>query len=421
MKTEAVGMAYQCLRRAADIFPGEAAIWQNIGKCFHEIQEIEKADEFFRVALKCKPNFHNALEGLSMTHLDRGRFGEAIEYCNRSLAENPDSVESKTNRGMGYLALRRWREGWRDYAVNLGHEKNRRIIQYGEEVPWDGTKGLSVAVYGEQGIGDEISFASVIPDLVRDSKRVVIECDARLKGLFRRSFPTCEVHGTRYIKNPRPEWRDEANVDSSVAMAGLCNFYRNEDKDFPGEPYLVPDPEMALQWRALLKSLGDKPKIGLAWQGGLPHTGRKRRTITLDTLSPLFKYDADWVSLQYVDNDDIEKAEEKYGVKIHDWAWGNRFADYDQTVALISELDLVISVCTTVVHAAGGLGKECWCLVPAFPMWRYLAKGSEFPWAKSVSLYRAKGTEWPVHLLMGRLRDKFGDRFKHRYSESKAA
>jgi tetratricopeptide (TPR) repeat protein len=423
MRSDSIGLAYQAFRRAADIFPGEAAIWHNIGKLYHEKQEDDKADEFFRKSLKCKGDFYNALEGLGMTHLNRAEFGQAIEYCNRALAENPDAQEAKINRGMAYLALKRWREGWRDYNVNVGKDKNRKEPIYGEETRWDGSKGKDVVVYGEQGIGDEISFASMIPDLIMDSKSVTIECDGRLEKLFERSFGV-PTYGTRYHPEKKgiiPAWRAEKKFDARVSMGQLAEFYRLKDSDFTGEPYLKPNPQMAMQWRVLLDSLGDKPKIGISWTGGLPHTGQKRRSVTLDTYAPLFKsFDAEWVSLQYKEPE-VASAESKYGVKIHDWDWGTRVFDYDQTCALISQLDLVISVCTTVVHAAGGLGKECWCLVPAHPMWRYLRDGEWFPWARSVKLYRQKGREWPMGILLGQLKDKFGDRPRHKYPERQAA
>jgi tetratricopeptide (TPR) repeat protein len=423
MKADSIGLAYQVFKRAADIFPGEAAIWHNIGKLYHEKQEDDKADEFFRKALKCKGDFYNSLEGLGMTHLNRAEFGQAIEYCNRALAENPDAMEAKANRGMAYLALKRWREGWRDYNVNVGRDGNRKEPIYGQESRWDGSKGKDVVVYGEQGIGDEISFASMIPDLIRDSKSVTIECDGRLEKLFERSFGV-PTYGTRYHPEKKgiiPAWRAEKKFDARVSMGQLAEFYRLKDSDFTGEPYLKPNPQMAMQWRVLLDSLGDKPKIGISWTGGLPHTGQKRRSVTLDTYAPLFKsFDAEWVSLQYKEPE-VASAESKYGVKIHDWDWGNRVFDYDQTVALISQLDLVISVCTTVVHAAGGLGKECWCLVPAHPMWRYLKEGEWFPWARSVRLYRQRGREWPMGILLGQLKDKFGDRPRHKYPERQAA
>jgi len=420
MKTDGAGLAYQLFQRSGQIFPAEPVVWHNMGILFHERQDEEKAEECFRKALRCKPTFADSMSGLSMIALNKGRWGECIEYSNRALAESPDLVEPRINRGMAYLALKRWREGWRDYQANIGKDKNRKEIIYGSEKRWDGTKGLDVVVYGEQGIGDEISFASCLPDLIRDSKSVTIDCDVRLQKLFQRSFPSTVVHGTRYKQIPQ-EWRAERKFDARVAMGELPGFYRNKDSDFHGQPYLTPNPEMAMQWRTLLDSLGTKPKIGISWTGGLPHTGQRRRSVTLDTYGPLFKsFDADWISLQYKEPE-VAWAESKYGVKIHDWEWGTRYPDYDQTVALISQLDLVISVCTTVVHAAAGLGKECWCLVPAYPMWRYLDSGEWFPWGRSVSLYRQKAKEWPVHLLLGKLKDKFGDRPRHGYRAGEEA
>ena len=340
-----------------------------------------------------------------MSCVNRGEFAKAIEYANRCLAEDQDNSEARLNRGMAYLATGRFLEGWRDYNVNIGSDKNRREIVYNKESRWYGNKGSKVVVYGEQGIGDEISFASCIPDLIRDCESVTIECDGRLERLFKRSFGV-ECYGTRYKKES--DWRKNTNFDHRVALSSLPEFYRNKASDFPGTPYLIPNPQMAIQWKALLDSFGSKPKIGIAWTGGIIPTGQKRRSVTLDTFGPLFKgFDAHWVSLQYKEAD-LGDAEEKYGVKIHDFDWGTRVYDYDQTVALISQLDLVISVCTTVVHAAGGLGKPCWCLVPEIPMWRYREQGSDFLWAKSVELFRQKGREWPIHLLLGKLKDKFG-------------
>lgn len=422
MQEDSIGLAFNVNMRAAELAPGNPAIWHNIGKCYHERQKDREADEYFRKAIKVKPDFYNSLEGLALSSLNRGEFQEAIEYANRALAENHDALEARTNRAMAYLALKRWREGWRDYNANIGREKNRKEMTYGSEPRWEGQKGLDVVVYGEQGIGDELSFASCLGELIRDSKSVTIECDGRIERVLQRSFPTADVRGTRYKDDVKRTWAREKKFDARVALGQLPEFYRNKDSDFHGQPYLIARPDMARQWRATLNDLGPKPKIGLAWTGGIPKTGHHRRTVTLDTFAPLFKgFDADWVSLQYKDIDAIPDAERKYGIKIHDWDWGTRVWDYDQTIALISQLDLVISVCTTVVHAAGGLGKETWCLVPEVPMWRYLAAsgtssppqdGEWFPWAASVRLFRQKKKEWPIHLLLGKLREKWPERFR---------
>lgn len=400
------GLALNVNKRAAEMSPGDPAIFHNIGKCYHDLQRDKEADEYFRRAVKLKPNFVAALEGLGMSALHRAQWEESINYANRALAEDPEAKDARVNRGMAYLALKRWREGWRDYAANEAKDKNRKELLYGDTPRWDGTKGQNVVVYGEQGIGDEISFASCLPDLIRDSKSVTIECDKRTAGLFKRSFPTCEVRGTRY-KEDR-SWADGRRFDGKVIMGALPGYYRLKDSDFHGKPYLIPNPQMSAAWRAVLDSLGPKPKIGLAWTGGIPKTGQKRRSVTLDTFAPLFKgFDADWVSLQYKEPEGLEEAQAKYVVKIHDWDWGSRIYDYDQTVALVSQLDLVISVTTAVVDACASIGKECWCLVPEIPLWRHLNEGSWFPWGSSVTLYRQKGREWPINVLLGQLKDKF--------------
>jgi len=423
MHADSYGLACNVLQRAGQLAPNNAAVWHNIGKCYHERLKDDEADEYFRKAVKVKPTFSASLEGMGMSALHRGDFESCIEYSNRALAEDHEMTDARVNRGMAYLAQKRWREGWRDFDANLGADKNRKEMIYGEESRWDGSKGLNVVCYGEQGVGDEISFASCIPDLIRDSKSVTIECDMRLEKLFKRSFPQAIVHGTRY-KSKTPAWKEPRPVfDARVASGALPGFYRLKDADFHGKPYLIPNPQMATAWRALLTSLGPKPKIGIAWTGGIPKTGQKRRSVTLDTFGPLFKsFDADWISLQYKEADEgIAEAEAKYGIKIHDWEWGNRHYDYDQTVALVSELDLVISVTTAVVDAAGAIGKECWCLVPKVPLWRHLKEGSWFPWASSVELFRQKGNEWPIHLLLGRLKDKYPDFARNGHSQSKAA
>lgn len=401
MRSDGMGLAMNVFHRAAQLFPNEASTWHNIGKLWHDLNDDEKAEVYFRRALEENPSFHNSLEGLGMVHLNRAEYDKAIYYCNLALAEEPTATEARCNRGMAYLAQCRWKQGWPDYNANVGKDKNRIVPKYNGEPEWDGTKGLNVVVFGEQGIGDEISFASCIPDAVKDCNTVIIESDGRLAPLFRRSFGL-EVWGTRYKGDE--SWKATRKFDAHISMGQLAQFYRNKDSDFHGKPYLVPNPQMVLQWRALLDSLGKKPKIGLAWSGGLVHTGLKKRSVQLETFAPLFKeIDADWISLQYKDTDTS-----KAGVVIHDWEWGTRVYDYDQTAALVSQLDAVVSVTTTVVQLCAGLGVPCFCLVPSRPIWRYGTEGQDFPWGRSVKLFRQQGAEWPVTSILRELHDRFG-------------
>lgn len=422
MKSGNYGLAYQMNKRAVELAPHMHVIWHNLGKCAYECLKYEEAEQYWRRAHKMAPDYPLPLDGLGLIHLNKCDYQQAIAFCDKALKLDPGNVDSLVNRGMAYLSLGDWSEGWRGYNANIGVHKDRKERVYGSEVRWDGTKGKRVVVYGEQGIGDEISFASCLPDIIRDSSEVVIECDRRLEGLFRRSFKV-PVFGTRYDAEPHGDIPKD--FDYRAAVGALPQFYRNNDEDFPGTPYLTASPEMRTQWRALLDSLGPEPKIGIAWSGGRRHTGQARRSVSLETLLPILRYPAHWVSLQYQtpswdadkilasveQPEDIEPFYETHGIKIHHWPWGTSIYDYDLTAALVAELDLVISVTTAVVDLAGGLGTECWCLVPSKPVWRHLGGrgGESFPWSKSVRLFRQKGSEWPVHLISGALKDKFAN------------
>lgn len=408
LKMDRPGLAYQVIKRSSDLAPHVAASWGNMGKCYLDTRQQKEAEACFRRQLKLDPKSVMALNNLGLINQQNAEYGLAMDYFRRVLNLDPEQLDAQINVGFSNLGLYKWEEGWKGYNKNIGYIADRKELLYRGEPRWDGSKGKKVLVYGEQGIGDEISFASCIPDLIRDSEKVVIDCDKRLIDVFGRSFDA-KVYGDRY-KEEKQGWHDTEEFDYRVPVGQLPQFYRNKDEDFPGTPYLIPNKEKAIQWRALLDSLGDKPKIGIAWTGGRPHTYRSRRSLSLDSILPLLKFDADWISLQYKDPEEIEPFCEKNGVKIHHWPWGVECYDYDQTISLISELDLVISVTTTVVHAAGAIGKECWCLVPEKAMWRYGTKGSKFHWADSVTLFRQKGKDWPVYELLGKLREKFDSR-----------
>lgn len=393
VKSEKPGLAYALFERASRITPDQAALWANMGKCFHEQHNLDAAERVFREALRLKPEYDLALNNMGLVNLNRSNYGLCIEYCNRALKLNPENTDAKINRSMANLALGKW--DWENYNLNVGTIKDRKELDYKGEPRWDGTPGKRVVVYGEQGIGDEINFASCIPDLQRDCE-VIIDCDKRLESLFRRSF-NCPTYGTRYKE--KHDWAKEEAFDAHIAVGVLPQFYRKKDEDFPGTSYLKPNPVMQVQWRALLDSLGTKPKIGIAWNAGRPHTFSDRRSIPLETLAPLFDFPADWISLEYK----TPEGHEKYG--IHHWAWGVETYDYDQTAALVSELDLVISVTTTVHHLAGALGKECWVLTPEKSLWQQSRE--VFHWAKSVTLIKQKKGTWPIHLVLQKLKEKF--------------
>ena len=119
--------------------------------------------------------------------------------------------------------------------------------------------------------------------------------------------------------------------------------------------------------------------------------------MALDELLPVLRQDATFVSLQYKDAvAEVDALEETHGIKVHHWAHATQTKDYDDTAALVAELDLVITVQQSAVHLAGALGVPTWVLLPKAPLWRYGISGETMPWYKSVKLYRYRGNAW-VH------------------------
>lgn len=384
-KCERFGLAYNLLKRACELMPNKSELLNNLGMSALGCMNLEDAERELKQALRLKPDNIGALNNLALVYVNKGEPGLALEYSNKAMAieADPGTLETK---GYAHLMLGQWNPGWECFEGAL-NGKIRRPVSYQGEPYWDGSKCDTLVVRGEQGIGDEISFASVIPDAATRAKRVVIECDSRLYGLFKRSFPEFQVYGTRFLKTQ--DWKE--NPDYHCLSGSLCQYFRLTDESFPGTPYLVADPERRLQWRALLDSLGSRPKIGIAWSGGRHGTHRERRSLKLEELLPILRQDATFISLAYKDaSREIAELKDKHGVEVKHWPRATEYSDYDDTAALVAELDLVISVQTAAVHLSGALGKTCWAMIPSKPLWRYKLTGDSVPWYKSVKIYRQK-------------------------------
>src|ERR1700744_1251788 len=278
-------------------------------------------------------------------------------------------------------------EGFRRY--DIGFKAGTRAHRTYEGVkPYQFTgyqeiAGKTVIVWGDQGIGDEIMFASCIPDLIKDAKRVIFDCHPRLVSLFERSFGI-ECHGTR--KTQMMDWHLASSADVSIPLSSLATIYRSQGK-FPGKPYLTREGI----------NYGHTGRIGVAWAGGIAQTRADLRSIELDDLSPLLHLNTEWHSLQYKDNaaQELAKFEEKTGIHVKHYPGHVQCENYAKTASYLKSLDLVITVCTSIVHLAGALGVPCWCLVPSKPAWRYGNSGVSMPWYDSVRLFRQKDGDWP--------------------------
>lgn len=399
LNTEKAAIAYPILKTLTEIEPENSLAWLNMGMAASDLWRYTEAKRCYKKGIKyAKDARQKSMQCVNMasTMVDHGDFKEAEPYCRQAIELRPETVKGKANLGFCQLAQRNWAEGWKNYRHCVGSEW-RPVTQYNDEPLWEGQKGR-ICVYAEQGLGDEISFGQMLPDMQKWCKKnkssLVVDVNPRLESLFRRSFPDIEIHGTR--GQTQIEW-DPRGIEYSIPMAQLGEYFRTKDEDFSGKPYLVPDADRAYQWRELFKTKG-KPVIGIAWRGGIWKTAAKYRQLDLEQLYPILKsVDAHWVSLQYKPaGKEIEAFKERHpDIDIVEYPYATLSNDYDDTVALVSALDHVVAMQTTVVHVAGGLGVPCWALVPKSSQWRYGQEGEDFPWASSVRIVRQeKRGEW---------------------------
>lgn len=405
MKMGRHGMSYNLLQRSlkiADRYDTRA----NLAACCIPMYRREEAKRLLQECRRMKPQDERALALLCLLAVYDCNPRLAIELGEKALEMKPDLWDVHESVGYAYLMIGEFEKGFAGYERFIGKTKYRPVDPPSADCPyWQGEEGIDLLVRGEQGLGDEISFASILKEAAAKQKSVVFDCHEKLYGLFKRSFPQIEIHPTRMAKPSDKDWRLNRKFDAHALIGTLATHYRKTRAAFPGKPYLVADPERRVQWRALLDTLPGK-KVGIAWTGGSKSTGKEQRSLTLDALLPVLKTEGvSFVSLQYQDpTDDIRELQEKHGIQVHHWKRAAEVSDYDETAALVAELDLVISVCTSAVHLAGGLGKECWVLVPNRPRWFYLTSGDRSPWYASVEKFR-QTKEWPIEEVARRLSD----------------
>ena len=245
-------------------------------------------------------------------------------------------------------------------------------------------------------------FASMLPDLLKDCKSVVFECHKKLHTLFGNSFPGIDIYPTR--EDEMIMWAANQDglprypFDAKIAIGSLGKFYRPNLEAFPGTPFIKPTIVSESKWAVELNKLGPRPKIGIHWIGGHKRTRVEVRSIKLEQLLPILSQDADFISLQYTPCEaEITAFEKAHGIKIHHYPEANYSPNYDDEAGLVSNLDLVITVCTSVVHLAGSMAVPCWVLTPSRPAWRYRLDLDYMPWyGKIVTLFRQEPntTDW---------------------------
>jgi Tfp pilus assembly protein PilF len=322
-----------------------------------------------------------------------GQLEAALQSFDALLALRPDAADIRFQRGRLRLAFGDFERGWGDFEARWSSPQflaGSRGVTPAALVPAlalapspDSLAGRRVMLLGEQGLGDEVMFASIIPDLARTAASVAYVCDPRLVRLFRASFPGMVV------EDPRTARIDSDDIDVVLAAGSLAAAFRRHPDAFPRQAYLSPSPQARTAWATRLGPRDGRLRVGLSWRGGVAVTGRLTRSLDLEQLRPILDVPGcEFISVQYGDVAAEIAAVNRAGgaqVRAFDPSLSH---DFDDFAGLIANLDVLVSVQTAAVHVAGAIGVDCLALLPENPEWRYGRQGSGMPWYGAVRLLR---------------------------------
>ncbi len=374
----------------------DQSVWTLLGNNLRLLGDLDGALDAVMRALELSGGHPSAMSNVAVVYTNMGRFDEAVEWLEKSIALDADNATTHCYLGYALLASGRLEpafEHW-EYGIRGGPRGAERETGVPRWTIDDGD--VRVLVYREQGVGDEIMFASMYPDLVEAAREVVIECDGRLIPLFQRSFPRAEVRA-----QSTDAWRKETmhDYDRSIPAGSLMQWFRPTVDSYPGHAYLVADDARVDAWRARLAELGPAPYVGISWRSRVQTAERRLEYTRLEEWADVFGVrDVTWVNLQYDKCDrELHDAEQRFGVQIHRWDWLDLMNDFDEVAALMSALDLVVAPFNAVSMLSGALGIRTVALGNRFG-WNCF--GTErLPWYSSVTLaLRTPPEEWD-HVL----------------------
>ena len=390
-----VAEAEAAFEAAVALDPGFAEAHYNLGVARQDQGRLDEAAASYARALEIDPAHIMAHVNLGMALLDLGKVDDAVASCRRAIEVAPEHAEAHHNLGLALLLQGKLEEGWAEYEWRLRSEEGARQRPF-PQAPWAGqpVDGKTVLVWGEQGVGDEVMFAGMVPDLVEAGANVILEADPRLVPLFERSFDgvECLAH-----KVPPVAETEQGSIDFQAPGGNLGRWLRPNRESFPGrQSYLVADADRAAALRDRYRDGTGDLLVGIAWVSKNKRIG-PQKSMTLRELAPLTGIPGlRFVGLQYGDTAE-ERAlfEEETGTSIIDDENVDQMADLDAFAAQVAAMDLIVSVSNTTVHISGALGVPTWVMLNTVPLPCWMLEGDDSLWYPSVRLFRqSQAGEW---------------------------
>ncbi len=319
---------------------------------------------------------HNFL-GLALRNC--GKYDESLAAFRQSVALRPDFADAHRNLGTTLLLLGDFSNGWPEY------EWRRKMPEVAQprniaQPQWNGQtlEGKTILLHLEQGFGDTFQFIRYAPLVAKRGPKVIVECVPELAAVLR------GARGIERIISRGDSW-PPYDVQSSVMSLPLA--FGTTLETIPAQvPYLAAPPDRVAAWRERLGNPDGRRRVGLVWAGRPDQRDDRRRSMRFDQLAPLAEVkSARFFSLQKGPAAG-QAAAAPPGMDFVDWT--RDLHDFADTAALIANLDLVISVDTSVAHLAGAMGKPVWVLLSSVPAWHWMLNRTDCPWYPTMRLFR---------------------------------
>ncbi len=365
--------------------PDYAEAYNNLSDVYRILGEFDKAIELAQESIQKRPDIESAYVNLGNIYFAHGNYSASIEQYQRALKIRPDYPDAHYNKGLVLLMKGEFQEGWKEYGWRFKSKEIADQINYRElGIPeWDGTSlnGKTILIRSEQGLGDQIQFARYIPLIKEMGGRVIFECHKELMPLFE-SYNDID----RLVEKPYNSDCVE-NVDVCVQLLNLPGIFgASLDNILADVPYLKTDTVSVEKWEARFNRASFK--IGIVWAGNPNHGNDRNRSCKLTDFTLLSSIPE--VELFNLQKGGMSEKDERQLTVMQVTDLGKELNDFSDTASIIENLDLVISVDTSVAHLAGALGRHVWTLLPFIPDWRWMLDRDDTPWYPTMKLFRQR-------------------------------
>ncbi len=369
--------ALDCYRQALQINPSDAPAHFNLGSVYLKQDLFDEAAECFRRALAIKPDYADAHNNLGLAYSGQRDFDHAAECYRHACAFDAHHPSALWNLSLMRLLQGDLQGGWAAYEQRWSQPG--RVRRTFMEALWDGAplNGKTVLLYAEQGLGDTIQFIRFAPLVKERGGRVVVECQPALVNL---------LTGVAGIDQVIAQGQALPPFDAQLPLMSLGSIFQTALDSLPGRlPYLHADEIMAARWRDELKSLGGF-KVGVVWQGNPNQPDDRQRSVSLAQFRPLAAVPG--VQLLSLQIGPGKEQVDQVSFPIIDL--GSRFDpnSLDDLAAVLANLDLVVTVCTSVAHLAGAMGVPGMVALRLVPYWCWHLDCADSPWYPSLRLFR---------------------------------